>query len=69
MSTKPERQVIRITREEVAPRMSGSFYQGWKHLYRIEGITKPTHRLALARKYAKAKFPGARIVLAWKESE
>lgn len=65
---KPERQVVRITREEVAPRMSGPFLRWWSHLYFVQGIKKPTHSLKTAKRYAKKKFPGARIVCAWKET-
>jgi hypothetical protein len=71
---KPERQVVRITREEVAPRMSGPFHRWWSHLYFIEGVKRPTHSVKTAKKIAKKqgekKFAGApfRVVLAWKES-
>lgn len=65
---KPARPIVRVTREEVRPRFGAEYHWAHKWVYRVEGVYKPLATLKRARHAAQKKFPGCRVVLAWRES-
>lgn len=60
-------RIVTLSRQQVAPRGLVKFRGGWKWQYHIGNEMRGFWKLADAKKEARRRWPGCRIIERWKD--